>query len=295
MSIHRGLAALTAALSLLASCASGDSGKAGTGSAGTQDPAAPGSAAQASASASGGPSAGGTQGVFEIARCGDRLAKLKAEPALTGAPDFEANRVELAGRPRGTSLLWTRVPAVDPRAPASAAAALAKLSRTDKPLTIVKGLLRRYAKSPEVLRSVILREGYVYAADPGVALALVESLRLTHLFREDAVFLLRGKTVHALRRAAKTRYLPERYLHEDGALKGSVAELLLGDRVSLDRGHLTTSPAALDLASASADEGFDRMRVTHLSASGLVAEVRYPGGVWVTALFDIDGPGLRLA
>jgi len=254
------------------------------------DAAAPGAAASSAAA-----SVTAATASLSTAACAERADQLRKQPALPGAPSFEANRVELSGRPRGTPVLWKRVPETAPSPSASAASAIEKLAHTDRPLALVKGLVRRHGKSPETLRAIFLREGYVYADRADLALALVETLRLTHLFREPVVYLLRGHTVHALRRAERTRYLPERYLHDDGPLRGAVAELLLGDRFALDRAELEKAPAALDLIGAAHDDGFDRIRVKHLAEAGVVAEVRYGEGTWLTAVLEANGAALRLA
>lgn len=278
MLLTRCLVALTALLSL-PSCGSSAAGPSG-------DAGAPSGSGAASVAAS------GAAAPAVPAACGDRLARLLAEPALPGAPAFEENRVELMGRPRGTPLLWKRAPQIDPKAPSSA---ISKLDGTTRPLALVKGLVRRHGKSPETLRAIFLREGYVYSDDPDLALALVETLHITHLFREPVVHLLRGRAVHELRREGRTRYLPERYVHADGPLKGAVAELLLGDRIAAARADVERAPVAIAIEAAAADEGIDRLRVKHLSEGGLVAEVRYPGGPWITAAFDVDGASARLA
>jgi len=241
------------------------------------------------------PSASGSaSAALSTAACGERIARVLGEPALPGSPTFEANRIELTGRPRGTPVLWKRVPE-GPRQPsASVASAIEKLAHTDRPLGMVKGLVRRHAKSPETFRAILLREGYVYEDRPDVAVAVVETVHIAHLFREPVVYLLRGHTVHALRRAGRTRYLPERYVHDDGALKGAVAELLLGDRFAASRAEVEKAPAALDVIGASRDDGFDRLRVKHLAEAGLVAELRYGEGTWLTALLVAEGAALRV-
>ncbi len=227
-------------------------------------------------------------------QCDQTIAQAKAEPALKGAPAFEASRIELMGRPRGTPILWKREPAVSPNASETTASAIAKVARAERPLPVVKGLIRRYGRSPETLRAIFLREGYVYADKPEVALALIETLRITHLFKESVVYLLRGQSVHTLRHELRTRYLPERYVHQDGPLKDSVAELLLGDRFAIEKKSLEENPATLDLASAAADHGFERLRVKHLAEKTLVAQIRAPLGTWVDAAFELDGPRLHL-
>ena len=250
------------------------------------------SSATVSATVSGSPAAPPLVGAAE---CAARVKRLMAEPELPGAPAFEAKRIDLVARPRGTPLLWKRVPTVDRDAPAAALAAIAKIERAARPLLLMKGLVRRYARTPAVLRAALLREGYVFSQDPEIALAIVETVKLTHLFHEPQIHLLRGRTVHVLQRTQRTRYKPEGYVYAAGPWKGSVAELLLGDRVAVDRADVENGQIALDLAGAAAEDGFDRLRVKHLAEAGLVAEVHYPAGPWITAAFDVEGAARRLA
>ena len=284
----RGLVAVPAMLifaSISAACGSGGgSGAAANGTA----------SAAASAAASGTAEAPGValQGSGE---CAALVAKWSAEPSLPGAPQFEANRVELLGRPRGTPLLWRRAPEMDKDAPAAARSAVEKLQKAARPIPLVRGLVRRYARSPEVLRSIVLREGYVFSDAPDVAVAVVQGVKLTHLFREPTIYLLRGHTVHTLTRAPKTRLRPERYVHADGPFKGDIAELILGDRVGVERADVEKAPIALDLAGAGVEDGFDRVRVKHVSESGVVAEVHYPDGPWITAALASNGAELKVA
>lgn len=278
MSSARG--SILAVFALCAGAACGPSGAAG-GS---------GASGSAAASSSGVPAALEGQGA-----CKEKIARLRAEAALPGAPAFEERRIDLMGRPRGTPLLWRRAPVPDPSMSASSRSALAKIEGASRPLPVIKGIVRRYARSPEVLRGVFLRENYVYSDDPEIALAIVETVRLTHLFREPEIHLLRGAALTRLRRAEKTRAKPEGYVYDEGPFRGEAAELLLGDRVAVERADLEKAPLALDLSGAAAASGLARVRAVHLSETGMVAEVRAPGGPWVTAAFDVEGPGLSLA
>lgn len=282
----RGPVALPAILSLVSALGAPACGTSAATS------SAEGISGASSAAVSGAPAAAPLPGSGE---CAARVKRLMAEPELPGAPGFEAKRIDLVARPRGTPLLWKRVPAVDRDASPAALSAIAKLERAARPLPLLKGLVRRYARTPAVLRAALLREGYVFSEDPEVALAIVETVKLTHLFHEPQIHLLRGRTVHLLQRTERTRYKPEGYVHADGPWKGSVAELLLGDRVAVERADLEKGKIALDLAGAAAEDGFDRLRVKHLAEAGLVADVHYPGGPWITAAFDVDGAALKLA
>src|SRR4051794_19833522 len=100
MSPARGKLALLALL-MLPSCGSGSAGASASG-----DVPAPSAVASTSVAST---SAASTSAAAS-AGCGEREGRLRQQPALPGSPSFEANRVELTGRPRGTPLLWKRVP-----------------------------------------------------------------------------------------------------------------------------------------------------------------------------------------
>jgi hypothetical protein len=221
-----------------------------------------------------------------------RDARLR-DPALPGAASFEARRAEFVGRVRGTPVLFRRPP--ERRGASSDVLAEAEeLASSAKPLAAVRALVNRHARDPERLRAIVLREGYLYADDVDLATPLVETLRITHLFREPTVYLKRGTQLHKLRFAARDRLHPARYLHDDGPLAGDIAELLHADRIGADPAPLEADPLVVDLAEAAHHAGFDRLRPVHLTASALVADVRYGPDVWVPAVFDLDGARARV-
>jgi hypothetical protein len=223
--------------------------------------------------------------------CAARRASAAAAPEVTGAPAFERRRVELLGRVRGSPVLWRRAPEVS--ASPAARAFATRLGRTKRPLALVKDLLYRYARRPDELRDIVLRERYLYADEPQVGLAIVDTLRLTQLFHEQEIYLFRGGLLQRLERRPRGRFVPERYLHVDGPLAGRPAELLLGDRVGVDP-SVARDPLAIDLLAAQLGDGFDRLRPTRLTASALLADVRYDR-TWIPALFELAAGRATLA
>ncbi|MBI4951730.1 MAG: hypothetical protein HY908_06825, partial [Myxococcales bacterium] len=219
--------------------------------------------------------------------CGARRDALRKEPALPGAPAVEKIRPEMA-RVRGRPLVWRRVPAPAPELEARIA--------KGKALTAVRDLIHKRRKDPAALRRAVLREGYLFHEDVEVGLALVEQLSLVKLFEEPEIWLQRGALVMPLKRMPKDKqyFLPERYVYTAGDRPGSQAEILHGDRVAVTRAEVDKDVLSVDVLDATAVGGFDRIKPEHLTASALVAELRYGPDAWVPAVLDLDGPRLRV-
>lgn len=225
--------------------------------------------------------------------CGERRKAALAEPALAGLPAYEDQRVQFA-RVRGRSLMW--------RGPLPAASevltdALAARRKREPIVDAVRRLDRKLT-NPARRREAFLREGYLFAEDPEVALALVEQLQLAKLFDERTIFLRRGVDTYELERQPKSRWYPERYLYRDGPSAGMAAEFLHGDRVASSREAIDAgSLAPIDLRDLADRAAFDRLKPVHLGEKHLVAELRYGAepAVWVPALIDLDGSKATLA
>lgn len=149
---------------------------------------------------------------------------------------------------------------------------------------------RRLRHDPAALRALVLREGYLYAAEPAEALALVQRLTLTDLFTEPEIDLARGGRVERLVRAGRR---PVRYEHVDGPLAGRPATLLLADRVATTATALA-DPLHRDVATFAEDVGADCLVVEHQAERAIVGRVRF-GDTWVRGLLDVDGARLSLA
>jgi hypothetical protein len=223
--------------------------------------------------------------------CRRRIAAIEHEPALPGAPEFDARRAEILGRARGEALLMTREP--EPARDADLAESLLSTRNAlsaKPPHERVRGISSRHRHDPGALRALLLREGYVFSADPVEALALVSLLELPELFEEPEIALQRGRVVHRLGRVEGKR--PE-YRHLDGPSAGQRAELLFGDRVAVSESALG-EPLHRDLAGLAARAGFDRARTERITRSAAVMELRF-GDVWARALVESEGAALDLA
>ncbi len=219
--------------------------------------------------------------------CRAHIAAVESKPPLPGAPAFEKERAEILGRARGQPLLFVSEPEPTPDSellPAAEKARreLSKLSAWRR----VRALRARFRGEPSELRALILRQGYLYSADPIEALALVTLIKIPDLFSRPTIVLQRGGRVVELYRHDGKH--PE-YRMSDGR----EARLLFGDRLAPTRDALGPT-LHRDLLALAHRTGFDRVRVEHIGASALVARLRF-GPSWVRALLVSDGARLSLS
>lgn len=219
---------------------------------------------------------------FELEFCRARIAETKAAPALSGAPAYTANRPAILGRAVGEPAFFVTTPS-EPTDP---------LGADEKGWARIARMKRSHRFDKPGLRARVLRDGYVFSADPQEALALVRDLELRDLFDEAEVFLQRGEVVHRLEKKPARYERGTEYRHADGERAGQTAKILFGDRVALTRDGLR-DPLHRDLRALRNRAGFDRIRVTHQTQSALIAELRF-GQKWVRALLSADGARLEL-
>ncbi|MEM9692064.1 MAG: hypothetical protein AAGA56_05945, partial [Myxococcota bacterium] len=260
-------------------------------------PSAVGSASAAAvsvpASQTGQPS-GGPSPVTEEERqawraCQVDIDATKAKPALPGAPTFEENRVHMA-RVRGHSLLWRRAP--QPNEDLDTI-----LAKNDTSVKVVRAFRRKFrrTKNKDKRRALALREGYLFHEDVKMALAIVEQVSLPKLFREKKVFIQRGLDIYEATFEKRTKLHHDRFVYRNGPFDGEKAELLLGDRVALDRQTLEKeAPLFIDLGELMGRSNFDRLRPVHLAEDQMVADVRYGPNHWAPALFSLNGAKAEL-
>lgn len=188
-------------------------------------------------------------------------------------------------------MLFVREPAASPvDALPSPLRASFELLRKGAPGGRVVQVIRRHNREPAALRALLLREGYLYAPDPGDALMLATELHVGDLFDEPEVWHQRGSEISrlTLKRVRGARV----YVHAEGARKGLHAELIFGDRVATDEAGLA-APLHRDLRALAEAEGFDRARVLHRGEVGIVAELRF-GERWLQAWLPSEGARLAL-
>jgi hypothetical protein len=148
-------------------------------------------------------------------------------------------------------------------------------------------LYRHLHDDPEVARQVLLREGYLYTDEPGLAFALVNKVELQHLFDADEVIVERGQLrLLAVREEKQYRWV-------DGPDAGQRAGILLFDRV-WQRGEQPEHALHLDVEELASHLGFWKLEPEFFGEAGLVARLAY-GDIWVRTLLQADGARLRLA
>jgi hypothetical protein len=126
------------------------------------------------------------------ASCLREIERLRVLPALPGAPDFERSRAQVLARAKAEPVLFMRTPKHTSGETFEVEHYRAQLERSPAPAFALYGMYRHFWRRPEVARAVLLRQGYLYADSPGLALGLVERVRLRHLFREPELFIQRG-------------------------------------------------------------------------------------------------------
>jgi hypothetical protein len=145
-------------------------------------------------------------------------------------------------------------------------------------------LLPEFEKKPEFGRSVLLREGYLYAERADLAFSIVQLVRADHLFDEPRIWVERGETLmHAELRG-------KRYVYVDGPHSGEPVRLLHFDRVGSGERSVAVHR---DVRSLRYRLHFDRMQVAHMTDDHIVADLVY-GKVTVRSLIRSAGARLEL-
>jgi hypothetical protein len=221
------------------------------------------------------------------AACERRIAAIERNPGLPGTPRLDSQRAEIFLSVKGEPALFIRPPDdvsdSDPRV----LAARAELGRLSAPEARIAALVRAHRTEPELLRAMLLRDGYVYAEDVALARALVSSVRADQLFASAEITIERGERRLSARRDPRLR----RYVYVDGPSAGRPVTLILFDRVSRSG---EAPPLHRDLRSLRHRLGFSRARVRHLASEQIVVDLEY-GDDWVPTLLRAHGARLELA
>ncbi len=226
-----------------------------------------------------------------LLECQRRIRAIRQKPALPGTPEFDEHRIEILGRAKGEPVVFVQAPAPTPDEQLSE-----KLLKTRQfvgklpKIAQVRATIGRHRRDPAALRALLLRQGYVFSADPQQALILVKALRLARLFSEPEIWLQRGKHLFRLERHGRLR--PE-YRHSEGIRAGTPAEILFADRVAVQREELD-NPLHRDIRDLAHEIGFDRAKITYRTEESLIAELRFHHS-WFEALLTAQGAELKLA
>ncbi len=222
---------------------------------------------------------------LQRASCSDEIARVRREPALAGAPELEARRAHVLARAKGEPVLFERPPAVGEISP-EARRHRERLRQSPSPYFAFHQLHRQIRGRRDVLREVMLTDGYLYSDSPDVATAMVELVTLPALFDAPELFIHRGADV--LRATRKNRLM---YEYADGPERGRPARLMLFDRVATTASGLV-APLHIDVRGASHRSGFDRLDVERITASAVLGRARF-GSTWAQALFARQGVVLQ--
>ncbi|HEX9618610.1 MAG TPA: hypothetical protein VF989_00660 [Polyangiaceae bacterium] len=218
--------------------------------------------------------------------CRARLAEATRLPALPGAPELEERRAPVLLYAKAEPVLFVRAPQEDATSSQEAVTYRAWLGRTSSPYSLLKRLWSVFSVKPDLGRSVLLREGYLYADKPELAFALVELVSAQLLFSDQEIWVQRGERLMHARRTRKGEYV-----FVDGPERGQEVRLLLFDRVGVGAPPLTVLHR--DLRSLRHRLGFDQVRVVHLGESEIVSDLRY-GSLWVPTLLESKHARLEL-
>jgi len=221
--------------------------------------------------------------------CLARIEQASAAEALPGAPELEARRAETFARAKADPVLFVRAP-VALGLSADGARWRREIIGDHEP---VKALYEAYPalqKRRDLAREALLTEGYLYAAWPPFASALSNLIRPEDLFHEPELVIERGEDVlHAALHVTKAGSF---YTYIDGPEAGERVKLLLFDRVA-PRGVPFGVPLHRDMGALRRALGFEEVRVRHLTAESVVANLRY-GDDWVPTLLAAKGAALSL-
>lgn len=225
----------------------------------------------------------------ERAQCERRIREVMAEPAVPGAPEFAARRLEILTRAKAEPLLLVGTPQfVDEKDPGYGVKTFRKLIlNTDFPYDVLGSRLARYRQLPEEGRATLLRDGYLYSDDPELAYALVNLVGAEHLFKEKHIWLQRGEFVY---HATKKR---DRYYFSDGPQAGEEVRLLLLDRIGTGSDPEPNDTLVRDFRSLKYRLHFTEATPSHVTVNNVVTTLRY-GQYRVPSLLRAEGARLSL-
>jgi hypothetical protein len=215
--------------------------------------------------------------------CSDLIERAARQTTEPGTPRLDTHRGVVLLYAKAEPVLFTRSPENAEKGSEAAETYRSMLRTSTSPWSVLSKLWPVFSLNPELGRSVLLRDGYLYADRPELAFALVDLVTVQMLFSDRHVWIQRGeRLLHAERTKAG------RYVFLDGAERGQRVKLLLFDRIGTG-----TPPPALhrDFRALRQKLGFDSVAVTSLGEEQIVAELRY-GELRVPTLLRASGAHL---
>jgi hypothetical protein len=224
--------------------------------------------------------------VTEAAQACERsIERVLAGPSLPGAPGLEKVRPQVLLYAKAEPVMFVETPAVDPTSSQEAVRFRRMLEETSSPWSNIQRLWMLFSMKPDLGRSVLLRNGYLYAEKPELAFALVDLVSAQTLFSDERIWIQRGE-----RQLTAERTKGGNYVFVDGPERGERVKLLLFDRIGSGAPPI---PLHRDFRALRTRLGFDRVRIRHRTSTTIVADLRY-GSVWVPSLLDSHGAHLEL-
>jgi hypothetical protein len=210
---------------------------------------------------------------------------LGSQPALPLPPVSEPElRAQLLGRAKAAPVMFLSRPEPDANS-ALAASFRQELEASPSYLTFDR-VVGKVRSDPALARAVFLREGYLYAESPELAL-LYGSLTLSLLFRDHELHIVRGSEELTAQRVKDGDYE-----YTSGPERGRRAKLLLFDRVAaIDSAW--GEPRHVDLKPLAGELGFDELLVLRATADRLSVELVY-AALRIPALLSIKQGKLAL-
>jgi hypothetical protein len=219
-------------------------------------------------------------------RCRIELARVAEKPALALTAALDTARAELLARAKAEPVLFWRTPRPAVDVAPEVALFRDELARARPPHPVLSRLRKAARDRRELARQVLLTEGYFYAEDPELAIALVEHTELDHLFDVPEIEIQRGaETVRAVRGEK------DKYIYTTGPLAGKRASLILFDRVR-SAAEPPRPELHFDVRSLAEKLWFERLRVVRATEGELSVELRY-GELWVPTLLRAQGAELE--
>lgn len=225
------------------------------------------------------------QAAFEEATTAIELAS-KA-PALPSIGAFETNRAAMVARAKSEPVFFVQRPSLAKTATKEVVTLRNFLDKTEFAWRAVSDLRKQLEDRKDVAREVFLPDGYLYSENPNLAFALVSQVKPTDVFESETLWIQRGAVVMHAKKDAK-----EGYVYVDGPEAGSRVRLLHLDR--LGDGEPPDVALHRDFRVLRGQLYFEQAKVKHVTASHIVADLRY-GELWIPTLLSSESARLTLS
>ena len=216
--------------------------------------------------------------------CERAIERVRRSPARPGTPSLDKARPLVLLYAKAEPVVFVDKPSVDRTSSQEAVRYRTMLEETSSPWSTLQRLWTLFSMKPDLGRSVLLRDGYLYAEQPELAFALVDLVSAQTLFSDERIWIQRGE-----RQLTAERTKNGNYVFVDGPEAGDRVRLLLFDRIGSGPPPI---PLHRDFRTLRLRLGFDRVALKHVTESAIVAELRY-GTVWVPTLLDSHGAHLE--